>query len=545
VRSKISRNLITLERPSPAEQPLQAELNHALVHELLFRTKGAGAALLAATLLLWLIISPERGSAIAAFIALVMFTVLRTAIAVWLLRRPKPQFRTQPVFAWFATMSFLIGASLGAIVMTSYEHLPPFGVAMCSVCIVGINSAAMVSLAGSPLVYLLYVGSNMAALTFSSFAHPVLGLEHPFQAMQFIYSAALFAMMRSVHLSLRNNIVLRLQLADSVSELRATQTQLMETSRQAGRADVATAVIHNVGNVLNSVNISAELVTGIIARSKTGFLSNIGAMISEHRADLARFFRDDPRGQKLPEYFAEMATVVNRDQQAMKTELQSLSRNIDRIKIIVESQQSHVSRSAVIETFDVHEMLGDALELDAAYFDKHKIEVTRAFDPLPAVSLDRHNVLQIVMNLLANARDAVMTRDVGPRQITMRTRRGAGHDVEISIEDNGCGIEPGHLGLIFGLGFTTKTEGHGLGLHYSACVAGQLKGTLTAHSAGLGKGATFVLVLPRAADHAPGDRTPTDDAATDHAPMSHVPTDHGSTGHAPTERATSAAVPAT
>jgi signal transduction histidine kinase len=522
VRSpKISRNPITLERPSAAEQPLQPELNTALVRELLFRTKGAGIALLAATLLMWLIISPESGAQVAAFAALVGFTVLRTAGAVWIERAPERRFRTGPVFAWFAAMCLLIGASVGAIVMTSYQDLPPLGVAMCSVCIVGINSAALVSLAGSPLAYVLYVAANMAALGFVSFAHPLHGLERPFQAMQVIYSAALFAMMRSVHRSLRDSILLQLQLGDSLSELGATQAELMEASRKTGRADVATAVIHNVGNVLNSVNVSAELVAGIVGRSRIGNLSKLGAMIAEHRDDLAAFFRDDPRGKKLPEYFAELAGTVERDHQEMKTELSSLGRNIERIRVIVQSQQAHVGQRAGVETVELREMLDDALELHAAYFAKHAIAAVRAFDPLPPVRLDRYNVQQIVMNLLANARDAVMSesesRGVGtptalpagrgaspvgsmsqgePRQITVRTRRGASGGLEISVEDTGCGIEPANLDRIFSLGFTTKQDGHGLGLHYSVCVARELEGTLTARSDGPGKGATFVLALP-------------------------------------------------
>jgi signal transduction histidine kinase len=394
-------------------------------------------------------------------------------------------------------MSVLIGVSLGAIIMVAYPSLPPLRVAMCSVCIVGINSAALVSLAGSPLVYVVYVGANMAALTFVAFVHPLQGLELPFQIMQIVYSSALFVMMFNVHRSLRNSIVLRLQLATSLAKLRETQARLVDASREAGRADVAVEVLHSIGNTLNSVNVSAALVNEIVAKSKVNNLPRIVDVVTQHSGDFSAFVRDDPRGQKLPEYLAQLAEVVVRDNRAVTAELESLTRSVDRIKLIVASQQDRVGPRDVIETFDVAGLLDDALRI--AGYEQHEIEVSRHCDELPPASLDRHRVLQILIALLANARDAVMSRQAGERKIAVHARRGAVGDLEIAIEDNGCGIASEHLDEVFNLGFTTKPTGRGIGLHYSACTARELKGNLTAHSAGPGRGASFLLALPFAA----------------------------------------------
>ena len=173
--------------------------------------------------------------------------------------------------------------------LASYPALPPLRVAMCSVCIVGINSAALVSLAGSPLVYVVYVGANMAALTYVAFAHPIQGLELPFQIMQIVYSLALFVMMLTVHRSLRHSIVLRLQLAASLGNLRDTQARLVDASRQAGRADVAVEVLHSVGNALNSVNVSAALASEVVAKSKANNLPKVVDVVLQHRDDFAAF----------------------------------------------------------------------------------------------------------------------------------------------------------------------------------------------------------------------------------------------------------------
>ncbi|HEY0990258.1 MAG TPA: two-component regulator propeller domain-containing protein [Kofleriaceae bacterium] len=286
------------------------------------------------------------------------------------------------------------------------------------------------------------------------------------------------------------------ELAEREQRLRDTQAQLVEASRQAGRSDVATAVLHNVGNVLNSVNVSVIRINDVVGKLKTTNLSKIAALITDHRDDLGRFFRDDHRGQKLPEYFTQLQEVLERDKTTALGELQSLIRNLDHIKVIVRAQQSHVKPGVGLETFEVQQLLDDALKLSAASGNPGSIEIVRQVEALPPVRLDRHKALQILVNLLTNARDAVMAKDSGARRIVVRARRGSPGNLEIAVEDNGCGVDPQNLEKIFQLGFTTKAEGNGLGLHFSACAALELHGKLTARSEGLGHGAQFLLELP-------------------------------------------------
>ncbi|HEX3760874.1 MAG TPA: HAMP domain-containing sensor histidine kinase [Kofleriaceae bacterium] len=486
---------ITLERPSPAEAPLQDALNHVLVRDLLHRTRGAGIALLGAVVLMWTIVGPHVGTHVAIqFVALVSLIVVRMVGSIAMERRS--HFDAMRVFGGFAAINFLIGGGLGSILITSYPHLPPLAVAMCSVCIIGINSAAMVSLAGSPLVYLLYVGANMAALTFVSFAYPLQGLERPFQIMQFVYGAALLVMMRSVHRSLRNNIVLRLQLGSSLEQLRDAQAQVVEVSRQAGRADVATAVLHSVGNLLNSMNVSAALVVDRLARSRLHGLPKIMGLITQHRGRLDAFLDHDPRGQKLPEYCAQLAEAVERDHGAAQAELDSLTKQIELIKAVIEVQQEHARPAGVLETVEVAAIVDGALEPHAAACQRDAIAVERRVAELPPTTLDRYKVQQILSVLLANARDAVLANHPGQRRIAVDVRRGGDGALEIAVEDNGCGIEPENLERVFSLGYTTKPHRHGTRLHFSACAAREMHGTLVARSRGIGHGAEFVLALP-------------------------------------------------
>jgi len=315
-------NPITLTRPTPDEAPLEDKLNESLVRELLGRARSAAVALLGTVWLLWLIVGPATGRFVTAlFLALVAFTLIRVVGAVWLERQPRERIAPMLAFAWFAAMSTLIGVALGAIVLASYPAITPLGVALCSVAMIGINSGALVSLAPSPLVYLLYVGSNMSAVTYFAFAYPLAGQELVFQVLQLVYSSALVVLLRNVHRSLRSSVLTRLRLATSLEQLRHTQAELVEASRQAGRADVATELLHSVGNVLNSVNVSATLVGDIVGRSKTNNLSKVVAILMQHRDNLGPFLREDPRGQKLPDYFAQLVDAVERDNRSVKNSM--------------------------------------------------------------------------------------------------------------------------------------------------------------------------------------------------------------------------------
>jgi signal transduction histidine kinase len=491
-----SINPITLARPTPDEEPLQAPLNEALVRELALTAKGGAAGLLGATVLYALLVGPWTSSLLSTlFVLLVAVTVFRLVFSIWLTRSATLRLPAMRVFAWLAFIYGVSGLCLSAILLASAAHLEIVKVLMLLVVMIGINSTAMVTLAASPLLYMLYLSTPLVAWNIIAFTDPLPGLDHVLQAALPIYAIAQLLTMRSVHRSLRNNVVLRLRLAASLGELRDTQSRLVEASRQAGRSDVATAVLHNVGNVLNSVNVSATLASDIISHVQTAGLAKTAALLAEHRDDVGGFVHDDPRGRKLPDYLAQLQAVLERDKTAAATELRTLMRNIDHIKVIVASQQSHVKPGGLVETFEVRELLDDALAFSTAS-GGDAIEVVRDEGPLPPITLDRHKALQILMNLLTNARDAVMAMPPGQRRIAVRARRGGAGDLEIAVEDTGCGIAAENLDRIFQLGFTTKPTGSGLGLHYSACTALEMQGRLTARSEGVGLGAAFMLVLP-------------------------------------------------
>jgi C4-dicarboxylate-specific signal transduction histidine kinase len=280
------------------------------------------------------------------------------------------------------------------------------------------------------------------------------------------------------------------------AELEKLHKQLVDTSRQAGMAEVATGVLHNVGNVLNSVNVSAMLISERLGKSKIAHLTQVSALMRENSDNLGEFFNSNPKGKMLPGFVHSLADRLSAEQADLLSEAEALSKNIAHIKDIVSVQQSYAKVSGIIESLPPASLVEDALQMNKAAFDRHGIEVVREFGDTPLVRVDKHKVLQILINVVRNAKYAVDQKPRSEKKIAVRVGVNGNNRVKIAVSDNGVGIAPENLARIFAHGFTTKKDGHGFGLHSAALAANEMGGSLTAHSEGLGRGATFVLELP-------------------------------------------------
>jgi len=278
-------------------------------------------------------------------------------------------------------------------------------------------------------------------------------------------------------------------------ELAKVHKQLLDFSRQAGMAEVATGVLHNVGNVLNSVNVSASLTMERLRVSKVGSFAKATAMLAEHGNDLGDFLTKDPQGQRLPPYLQKLSGFLVAENASMVSELEQLTRNIEHIKEIVAMQQSYARVTGILEDVPPERLIEDALQMNNATFARGGIEIVRTLQPTPPVRVDKHKVLQILINLLRNAKHAVEDTNRPDPRIGVALSRVNGH-VEIRVTDNGVGIAPENMPKVFRHGFTTKKNGHGFGLHSGALAAKEMGGALSASSGGPGMGATFTLELP-------------------------------------------------
>lgn len=283
---------------------------------------------------------------------------------------------------------------------------------------------------------------------------------------------------------------------NALLELAETQSSLLEMSRVTGMTEVATGVLHNVGNVLNSVNVSCTLIRDQLRESRVGNVSKVAALLAEHKEDLASFLSDDPRGRQIPAYLESLGSALKEEYESISGQAESLYERVEHIKEIVSMQQNYGGALGVKETIAPEQLMEDALTLNFGALSRHNVTVQRAYEPVAPFTADKHKILQILLNLINNAMYAC--EDNGDREkiITLQIFSSGSDRLSMRVTDNGMGIAPENLTRIFQHGFTTRKTGHGFGLHSGALAANELGGSLTVHSDGPGLGASFTLELP-------------------------------------------------
>jgi len=276
-------------------------------------------------------------------------------------------------------------------------------------------------------------------------------------------------------------------------EVETIHRQLIEASRQAGQADIAANILHNVGNVLNSVNVSTTVITNRTRNLHFGNIAKVADLLEQHAAD---FVANHEKGRQVPQFLRQISLHLAGEQEGLLTELRDLGQNVEHIKEIIAAQQTYAKRLGILEACSVSEIVESALKVHAAAYARHSIHIIRNYEAISKATLDKHKVLQILVNFFQNSINACEDGGQKEKTITVCLQNCPPDEFRIKVADNGIGIAPENLPRIFTHGFTTRQNGHGFGLHSAALAAKELGGTVVVHSDGLGTGATFTLQLP-------------------------------------------------
>jgi len=272
--------------------------------------------------------------------------------------------------------------------------------------------------------------------------------------------------------------------------------QLLDASRQLGMAEVASDVLHNVGNVLNSINVSIGVVSDLIQKSMVGDVGRISQLFHKHREDLGNFFSTHPKGQQIPAYLEKLSGQLVEEQKRALAELDRLRENAQHAQQCVAAQENVAKPNGLTEPISVIELLEEALAANHEQIEKLKIDISREFQEIPQLIVDKHQVLEMMVDVIRNACQAMAM--VSMKQLIVRAKiiPGPPDSVCLEVQDSGVGIASEDLIKIFGQGYATRDGGRGMSLHSGALMAKNLGGALRAYSEGMGHGSTFSLELP-------------------------------------------------
>lgn len=272
--------------------------------------------------------------------------------------------------------------------------------------------------------------------------------------------------------------------------------KLQASTQQAGMNEITNGVLHNVKNVINSINVSATLIRERIDASNVGTLKKVSTLIDAQKDNIGQFFENDSRGKSFPEFLRKLTHVFESDQLKLKSETTELLKSVDHVKQVISAQQSSARQSVSFEVIDVIDLVEDALKINETQLKDLQVDVVKNWENVGKIPLDRHVTLQVLVNLMKNAKQAMESVSVPEKTMTLDVH-SSGDQVVIAVSDSGVGISEENLSHIFEHGFTTKADGHGFGLHSCKQAVERLGGRISVSSEGEGCGASFVLHLPK------------------------------------------------
>ncbi|EPX60472.1 hypothetical protein D187_001959 [Cystobacter fuscus DSM 2262] len=346
------------------------------------------------------------------------------------------------------------------------------------------------------LVGVLYVENRLAAGVFTPSRLAVLEVLAS-QASISLANARLYASVQQAKEALRrSHDELEQRVEERARELRRAQAELLDTARRAGKAEIAAEVLHHAGNILNSINTSAGIVASKLRQFRVPKLAQTAALLQAHQQDLGEFLEKDTAGRGLPAYLSKLAATMQQDLEFTRGEVGAMVASVEYLNEVVRTQQAYVGISEAPEWVHLEDLLDDALRMNTPVLEPLRVRIIKEYQALPALLLQRSKVVQILTHLISNAASALSGSGQEEKWLRLKLEKSGEQLLRISVEDNGVGIAPENLEMLFRAGFTTKEEGHGFGLHGSILTAKALGGSILAKSEGRGRGAVFTLELP-------------------------------------------------
>lgn len=283
---------------------------------------------------------------------------------------------------------------------------------------------------------------------------------------------------------------------EMVGRLAESRQKQLQSAHRAGMAEIASHVLHNVGNALNSANASVETLEVQAQASKVSGLTRATHLLLEQKPNFAQFFENDPRGPQWVGYLSDLTAALETEHADSLVEIKRLRTIVQYMRDVMSAQQTYAQRTDFRQTVDLPTLIEEAIDLNHDEVQALGVAISVQCPSLPTLSLNKSKLIQVLVNLIRNAVRAMDELSDCERRMIIRVRIADETDVEISVQDTGKGFDAASREKLFNHGYTTRADGQGYGLHYCASALQEMGGNISAHSDGVGLGATFRIRLP-------------------------------------------------
>jgi PAS domain S-box-containing protein len=302
---------------------------------------------------------------------------------------------------------------------------------------------------------------------------------------------------RPIRLPLMGGIGSCIMVRDVTEQRQLEELRIQEAQAHwAGMAEVATNVLHNLGNLCTSVIFDAEETVRILQESKITRLFRANELLASHLGTVQQALAGHPKLSLLPEYYVTLGEALRDEVKVTRERARELLNRVQLMKEVISSQQDYAKGAALTEPLSITDILEESVKIQQAALERHGVTVVRDIEQVRPVLAQRTKLTHVFINLVKNAKEAMDRTEPGQRRLTIAVRSAPEGGVSVRISDTGEGIPADKLEKVFVHGFTTKEFGHGFGLHFCATAMMEMGGQLTVESSGPSRGATFVLHFP-------------------------------------------------
>ncbi|CAM2069058.1 GHKL domain-containing protein [Sulfidibacter corallicola] len=311
---------------------------------------------------------------------------------------------------------------------------------------------------------------------------------------------ALAAMIWAAHRFATRFLVLRAEklerlVAKRTHELEKAQRDLVESARLAGMADIATSVLHDVGNTLNSVVISTQLVKQLLANSKMVGIFKANRVLDEVLDDLAQGeAAEADRQQRLRAYYARLGEAYTSERTEGLAQLDRLEDLVRVLRDIVKAQEQIAGSVSFRDRLQAKALIEQVLILRAGSLQRADVRVTKRIADVPDILGEKLKLIHVFVALIDNAIEAMTETAKTDRSLEIHLFK-RNDWVHVIMRDSGCGFDAKVRERLFQQGFTTKKDHSGYDLHRCANFMAEMEGTLTLTSDGPDRGATAEVTL--------------------------------------------------
>ncbi len=278
----------------------------------------------------------------------------------------------------------------------------------------------------------------------------------------------------------------------NIDEMKSIQMEALENAHKAGMADVAADVLHNVGNVLNSVVTSAYCINERNAGSGIEKLIKARAVLVENKDNLKEFISSDPKGEKLLKYIMLILCDIEDDCKYIDKHSQRIKDKTQIISEIIHSQQKYTFNQNFHEVLQLENIINDSLIILTNSIKSRNVKIIKEYEKNIFVDIQKTKLINVLIHIINNALESMDEIHVNRKELRIKIFEKNNRKF-CWISDSGTGIKKGNIEKIFIHGYTTKRNGHGFGLHSCANYMTEMKGSLKVKSDGEGKGSTFIL----------------------------------------------------